>query len=96
MSARIGGHDFEYVSYDDEGDVLYLRTEGHGDGVSTYGTSEGHAVRLDAEGGVVGMTIVNARWLVERDGTLIITVPHHRIEASAVEVGMALDRSARK
>ena len=96
MSIRIGDHKFEHVSYDDEADVLYLRTDHHEDGVSTHGTSEGHAVRLDANGVVVGMTIVNARWLVERDETLIVSVPYSRIEASATEVGSALDRSTSK
>jgi uncharacterized protein YuzE len=96
LSIRIGDHDFELVSYDDEADVLYLRTARHQDGVSTHGTPEGHAVRLDAKGAVVGMTIVNARWLVKRDGKLIISVPHHRIEAPAAEVGLALDQSASK
>ena len=54
-----------------------------------YGTPEGHAVRFDEHGSVIGMTIVNARWLVEREGKITITVPS-RIEASARELGPLL------
>jgi uncharacterized protein YuzE len=96
LSVRIGGHDFEHVSYDDVADVLYLRNEHHGKGVRTHGTTEGHAVRLDAEGTVIGMTIVNARWLIERDGTIVISVPQQRIEAPAKDVGIALEQSVSK
>jgi len=96
LSIRIGGYDFEHVSYDDVADVLYLRNEHHQGGVSTHGTTEGHAVRLDVNGNVIGMTIVNARWLIERDGTVVISVPHQRIEAPAKDLGVALERSASK
>ena len=92
MTIQLGGIDFEHSSYDEVADVLYLRTERHQEGASTHGTPEGHAVRLDPDGNVVGMTIVNARWLVERDGALAISVPQKRIEASAKDVGIALQR----
>jgi uncharacterized protein YuzE len=32
-------------------------------------------VRVDEEGEVIGITIVNAKWLQERDGALKVTVP---------------------
>jgi hypothetical protein len=32
-------------------------------------------VRLDGEGEVVGLTLVNAKWLLERDGKLRVTLP---------------------
>jgi hypothetical protein len=38
---------------------------------------------------VIGITIVNAKWLLERDGKLAITVPS-RIETSAEEISQAL------
>jgi hypothetical protein len=39
-------------------------------------------VRFDDDGQVIGSTIVNAKWLIERDGKLVITIPS-RIETAA-------------
>ena len=36
---------------------------------------EGHALRYDAGGHLVGVTIVNARWLLEQDEQVTITLP---------------------
>jgi uncharacterized protein YuzE len=94
LSVRLGEHLFEHVSYDDVGDVLYLSTDNRDEATSTLGTTEGHAVRLDPDGKVVGITIVNARWLIERDGMIVISLPQQRIEASAKDVGVALEHSA--
>jgi len=96
VSVRIGDHVFEQVSYDDDGDVLYLKNDDHGSAVSTFGTAEGHAVRVDSEGKVVGMTIVNAKWLIERDGKVVISIPQQRIEAPAKDLGVAVQRSVSK
>lgn len=38
-------------------------------------TPEGHGIRYDGEGRVIGVTIINARWLLERDGHVTITLP---------------------
>lgn len=36
----------------------------------------------DPDGHVIGVTIVNARWLLDRDGHLTITLPHEvRLDA---------------
>jgi uncharacterized protein YuzE len=96
VSVRIAGHEFVHATYDESGDVLYLRNDVPvGDVPTTYGTPEGHAVRVDAAGRIVGLTVVNARWLVERDGAIAITIPQQRIEASADDVSSALARSVR-
>jgi len=89
MTIRIGSHEFDNVSYDAKGDVLYLH---QGDPVAaheTFGTPEGHAVKFDAAGKVIGLTLVNAKWLVERDGQITISIPE-RIETSASELAPAL------
>jgi hypothetical protein len=45
-------------------------------------TPEGHGVRYGPDGEVISVTIINARWLCERDGHPTITVPHSvRVEA---------------
>ena len=35
----------------------------------------GHALRYDAEGRLVSITIVNARWLLEQDEQVTVTLP---------------------
>lgn len=86
---HVGPYEFDHAAYDADGDVLYLRRGRRRAAADTFGTPEGHAVRLDADGEVIGITIVNAKWLLERDGKLTITVPS-RIETSAEEVAQAL------
>jgi len=86
---HVGPYEFDHVSYDTDGDVLYLRRGERQAAADTVGTPEGHAVRLDADGQVIGITIVGAKWLLERDGKLAITVPS-RIETSAEEISQAL------
>jgi uncharacterized protein YuzE len=46
-------------------------------------------VRLDEDGKVIGITIVNAKWLVERDGKITVTVPS-LIETNADDLAEAL------
>lgn len=89
MTFAIGDHQFDHVTYDRDGDVLYVRSGESRPAADVYGTPEGHAVRFDKRGSVIGLTIVNAQWLIERDGKITITVPN-RIEASAKELGPLL------
>lgn len=89
MTFTIGDHAFDHVSYDRSGDVLHVRSGEPRPAAEVYGTPEGHAVRFDEHGSVIGISIVNARWLVEREGKITITVPN-RIEASAQELGPLL------
>lgn len=43
---------------------------------------EGHGVRYGDDGQVIGVTIINARRLLDRDGHLTITLPHEvRVDA---------------
>lgn len=58
--------DFDRVDYDREVDVLYLS---HGDprnAVDFDETPDGHGLRYDASGELIGVTVVGARRLVER------------------------------
>jgi hypothetical protein len=34
-------------------------------------------LRFDADGRVIGLTIINAKWLLERDCAVNVTVPEH-------------------
>jgi len=89
MTFAIGNLKFDHSNYDRAGDVLYLRIGEPSPAADVYGTPEGYAVRFDEEGSIIGITMVNARWLVEQEGKITITVPS-RIETSATEVGPLL------
>ena len=88
---RIGSHEFAWVSYDEVGDVLYLSKGEPVAARDTLASPEGHAVRLDQSGEVVGLTLVNARWLVEREGEITVTVSE-RLTAGSEELADALAR----
>jgi len=89
MTVHVGPYEFDHVSYDEEGDVLYLRRGERKAAADTFGTPEGHAVRFDDVGEVIGMTLVNARWLAEHDGKVVVTLPNP-IETDADDLAQAL------
>jgi uncharacterized protein YuzE len=109
MSTTIVGVSFERVHYDARGDVLYLSVEEHGWPLENALVSEeGHGVEFDTSGRVIAMTIVGARWWLERDGELRITLPAEHLtpqelaalggstalRASEAELALALKSAA--
>lgn len=90
MSLRIDDLTFESSDYDADGDVLYL-TRGQTTTASDAAlTPEGHGVRYDEHGEVIGVTIINARRILQRDGHLTITLPHAvRVEADQLAAALA-------
>ena len=80
MSVRLGGIEFDNVDYDREADVLYLHVGEPSSAVDWDESPEGHHLRFGADGQLVGITIVNARWLLDEDGVIVITLPERRIE----------------
>jgi uncharacterized protein YuzE len=89
MTVHAGPYEFDQVSYDGTGDVLYLTRGPRQAAARTVGTPEGHAVRLDDGGEVIGITIVNARWLLDRDGKITIGAPK-TIEPNPNDLAQAL------
>ena len=89
VNIRIGPLVFDHADYDAEGDVLYLHV-GAPQAAEGEETPEGHVVRF-APGTqqIVGLTVINARQLLGRDGRLVVTVPE-TVEASADELAPAL------
>jgi len=75
MSITIDNIEFDHHRYDEQGDVLYLSIGEPRVPGETDATPEGHAVDLDTDGNVIGMILVNLRFLVDRDGELRITWP---------------------
>jgi uncharacterized protein YuzE len=89
MTVRMGSHEFDDVVYDAVGDVLYMHKGKPVPAAKTLASPEGHAVMLNAAGEIVGITVVNAKWLAERDGQITISVPE-RLETSAGDLASAL------
>jgi uncharacterized protein YuzE len=75
MTITIGSSTFDNVLYDADVDVLYLHIGDPSTAVDFDESPEGHALRFDAEGRLVGVTIVNAKSLIDREGEIAITVP---------------------
>jgi len=83
MSVTIADIEFENHEYDERGDVLYLDVKGYkGPPARAYATPEGHGIEYDEEGRVIAMTLVNVKWLLDRDGELKITWPEGHIKPS--------------
>lgn len=87
MSVTIGNITFDNVSYDAEGDVLALHIGDPRTAVDYDESPEGHHLRFNDAGELVGITIMNAKWLLEQDGKLDITLPprHLRVDHGALD-----------
>jgi uncharacterized protein YuzE len=82
MNVTIAGTTFDQHEYDERGDVLYLSRGAPQVAARTIATPEGHAMDYDDAGSVVGMVLVNARFLLERDGAVTVTIPPDRVVAA--------------
>lgn len=95
MIVHLGDQEFDDVVYDARGDVLYLSRGKPVPAKETFASPEGHAIRLNDVGEIIGITVVNARWLAERDGRITVTMPEastipDRLETSADDLAAAL------
>jgi uncharacterized protein YuzE len=89
VNIRIGPLVFDHADYDADGDVLYLHL-GPPQPAEGEETPEGHVLRyVTGTQRIVGLTVINARHVLKRDGRLIVTVPE-TVEASAEELAPAL------
>ena len=75
MTITIGSATFDNVFYDAEVDVLYLHKGDPSTAVDFDESPEGHALRFDAGGGLVGVTIVGAKASIDEYGEIKITLP---------------------
>lgn len=89
VNIKIGPVTFDRADHDAEHDVLYLHV---GDPQEAAGeeTPEGHVLRY-APGTqrIVGMTILGAKRILDRDGELLVTVPES-VRAGADDLAPAL------
>ncbi len=89
MTVTIGQTTFDHVDYDEDADVLYLHVGDPKTAMHFEESPEGHAWRFDKDGRLVGLTIVNARWLLEHGRPIAITVPE-RVEVDPEQLASAI------
>ena len=89
VQVKINGLVFDRANYDAASDVLYLARGDAAEAPDAALTPEGHGIRYDSDGHVIGVTIINARWLLERDGHVTITLPHE-VQLAAGDLAGAL------
>jgi uncharacterized protein YuzE len=80
VTVKMGWMTFDDAVYDAVGDVLYLSVGKPTPAADSDVTPEGHVFRY-AHGRVIGLTIINARWLLERDGSITVTEPEPQLRA---------------
>lgn len=94
MSVTIGNIQFSRALYDAEVDVLYLHVGDPADAVDFDASEEGHALRYGEGDRLVGLTVLNARWLLDNRGSVVITTPVQRLEASRADLASVLESPA--
>lgn len=82
QTVKIAGVEFDDVTYDREGDVLYLWAGKPRRPALDDASPEGHYLQFGEDGSLIAITIVNARWILEQEGKITITLPEHEIEAT--------------
>ena len=75
MSITVGQTTFDRVDYDAGADVLYLHVGSPDQAVDFSESPEGHALRYAPDGQLVGITIVNAKHLLDGSNPIVITIP---------------------
>ncbi|HEV7941833.1 MAG TPA: DUF2283 domain-containing protein [Solirubrobacteraceae bacterium] len=89
MNIKIAETVFNNVFYDEDADVLYLHVGDPASAVDFDESPEGHALRFDASGKLVGVTIVGAKALLHTDDEIQITLPEV-VHVASGEVAPAL------
>ena len=74
MSITIAGVTFDNVFYDREADVLYLHVGDPASATDFDESPEGHGLRFDAAGRLVGMTLVDPGALIAGGEPVVVTV----------------------
>lgn len=75
MKITVGHTTFDRVDYYAVADVLYLHVGDPSQATDFDESPEGHALRYDRAGSLVGLTIVNAKQLLDGAKPIIVTIP---------------------
>jgi len=81
VSVTIDGIEFDNVTYYREGDVLYLWAGEPRKPAYDDASPEGHYLQFGDDGALIAVTVVNARWILEREGKITITLPERQVVA---------------
>jgi hypothetical protein len=74
-TAHITSNDIQMTGdYESTGDVLYLSTPDDDKHRGCEATPEGHAVRFDDHGRITHITVIGAKWYLDRDGVILATL----------------------
>jgi len=84
MSVNIAGIEFDNTLYDRDADVLCLHVGDPASAVDFDATPEGHHARYGSDGTLLGLTIVNARRLLEQDGEIVVTLREQQVRAAGL------------
>lgn len=79
LPLSLGDVAIDHRNYDGEADVLYLTAGPPRLAADTDESIEGDTVFFDARGDVIGVTMIGAREVLERDGALNVTLPSRGI-----------------
>lgn len=85
MIVRLGDQEFDNIVYDADRDVLYLSRGKPAPAAETLPSLEGHAIRLNEAGEIIGITVISAKWWAERDGRVTVTLPEMAPRAGCLE-----------
>jgi uncharacterized protein YuzE len=75
MTVTIEAIEFDRVDYDRDADVLYLSAGDPARATDFDETPDGHAVRYDPDGQLVGVTIVGARRIADEGRDVRLQAP---------------------
>jgi uncharacterized protein YuzE len=88
VSVRAGPFTFNRVTYDAPSDVLYATIAAPRPGTRTE-TPESHILRFDERGRFFGITLVNAREQLAREGGVFVSLPSgERVRVQGAEAEM--------
>jgi len=85
----IAGTTFDRVRYDAEADVLYLHVGNPSSAVEFEESPEGHHLRLDSQGRLVGLTLVGIRHDLEAGRDVAVTLPE-RVRLNPADLRLAI------
>jgi uncharacterized protein YuzE len=87
MALRAGPYTFTHVTYDSSSDVLYAGFEPQRRQGRRQRTPEEDFLRFDEEGRFVGVTLVNPRSRLEREGAVNLSLPSgDRVRVQGLEL----------
>jgi hypothetical protein len=89
VAVVIGGIAFDSCHYDEVADTLCFHIGPTAWAIDFDETVEDHHLRFGAEGQLLSLTILNARWLLDRNGAIDVTLreggPTTRLPRDVVE-----------